>query len=369
MTRLGARRAHRHPGGGLRGDPRVLHSTSGTCRSSRRPPTPTALSDRLRSPRTTRTRSGSPSTTLRHPARRRSRIVVRLHPAVPLAVDDTDHNAILRTRFIATARRVEDAPTALQHRDRSLEGGRQRHTGRHHRRQRLDRTDELSGSPPTAEECRYDVTLRVPRRLAARHGDHDHNVFEERRSTGHDRFHRRCGDEDDHPAAEGHRRLRRRQRPLRVGQDMRRRAQRASSIDAVAHGRHRLEPISSITFVELREGRFNVTAALADDPSAPDAFDGIGARVLDHEGETCEATVTLLDLPDICVVEETSQTVDLPRNARADDLRVRDHLRRRRWPRGPATTARPANPATARTRMTKEAPAELRRRTRPATDG
>ena len=36
-------------------------------------------------------------------------------------------------------------------------------------------------------------------------------------------------------------------------------------------------------------------------------------RVLDHEGETCEAIITVSDLPDICVVDGASQTVDLTR--------------------------------------------------------
>ena len=58
----------------------------------------------------------------------RSRITVRLHPAVPLSVDGTDHNAILRTRFIATARRIEDAPRRCFPRT-GIEAGRQRHTG------------------------------------------------------------------------------------------------------------------------------------------------------------------------------------------------------------------------------------------------
>ena len=244
----------------------------------------------------------------------RSRIVVRLHPAVPLTVDDTDHNAILRSRFIATARRIENAP------------------GRCSTRTGVSKVDDndtpddttddsvsielrVVGTTADGAQCRYDVTLRVPRRLAARHGDQEHNVFEDvdplatidftvgvvtrtiillQKVTGdsgganvHYELERTCG-EPEEPGVPPP------MMPSPVGG---------------------IEPVSSITFVELREGRFNITAALADDPSAPDAFDGMGARVLGRVGENCEATVTMFDLPDTCVVEETSQTVDLTRAA------------------------------------------------------
>ena len=71
--------------------------------------------------------------------------------------------------------------------------------------------------------------------------------------------------------------------------------------------------IESLTRVELREGRYNITAVLAEDPSADDAFDGVTLRVLDNQGETCDATVTVLDLPEHCVTEEPSFTFDLTR--------------------------------------------------------
>lgn len=243
----------------------------------------------------------------------RSRIVVRLNPAVPVTVDDTDHNAILRTRFIATARRVEDAPRRCSTRIGVS---------------KVDDNDtpddtaddsvsiELRVVRTTAdgEECRYDVTLRVPRRLAATHGDHEHNVFEDvdplatidfsvgvatkmiyllqdvvgdaGGANARYELDRTCGEpgESDLP---------RPMLPLPAGGG--------------------IESGSSTTFVELREGRYNITAALADDPSAEDAFDGIEVRVLDNEGETCEAVIAVFDLPDVCVVEETSQTVNLTR--------------------------------------------------------
>lgn len=243
----------------------------------------------------------------------RSRIVVRLHSAVPLTVDDTDHNAILRTRFIATARRIEDAPRRCSTRT-GVSKVDDNDTPE-------DTTDdsvsiELRVVRTTAdgEACRYDVTLRVPRRLVATHGDHDHNIFEDvdplatidfsvgvatktiyllQNVTGDSgganvryELDRACGelDESDLPAP---------MLPLPAGGG--------------------IEVGSSTTVVELREGRFNVTAALADDPSAPDAFDGVGVRVLDQQGETCEAIVSVYDLPDRCVAKESSLTVNLPR--------------------------------------------------------
>ena len=247
----------------------------------------------------------------------RSGIVVRLHPAVPVTVDEADHNAILRSRFIATARRVADAPRRCSTRTGVSEVDDNDTPD--------DTTDdtvsiELKVVESTADgqECRYDVTLRVPRYLAATHGEHDHNVFEEvdplamidftvgvatktilllqnvvgdsGGATARYELDRTCGvpDESDVPEP---------LLPVPASEGI-------QPIETV---------IEAVTFVDLREGRFNITAALADDPSADDAFDGISVRVLDHEGETCEAVITLSDLPDICVVEETSQTVDLAR--------------------------------------------------------
>ena len=243
----------------------------------------------------------------------RSRIVVRLHPAVPVTVDDTDHNAILRTRFIATARRVEDAPRRCSTRS-GVSMVDDNDTAD-------DTTDdsvsiELRVVKTTAagEACLYDVTLRVPLRLVAIRGDQDHDIFENvdplatidftvgvatktifllqtvvgdsGGATARYELERTCGEPDESDLPE----------PL---------------LPLPAGGG--IQPIEVVMFVELREGRFNITAALADDPEAEDAFDGINVRGLDHEGETCEAIITVLDLPDICGVEETSQTVDLTR--------------------------------------------------------
>lgn len=245
----------------------------------------------------------------------RSRITVRLHPTVPLSVDDTDHNAILRTRFIATARRIADAPRRCSSRtgisklhDNDTPG---------------DTTDdsvsiELRVVATTAdgEDCHYDVTLRVPRQLAATQGEHEHNVFQnvDPRATidfrvgvatktivllqtvkgdsggagVHYELDKTCGDPPETELPEA-------LLPLPTGGG--------------------IEPIETETTVELREGRFNISAVLAEDPSAEDAFDGYSLPILDNQGVTCEVTVTVSDLPELCVAEESSLTINLAKAA------------------------------------------------------
>ena len=245
----------------------------------------------------------------------RSRILVRLHPAVPLSIDDTDHNAILRTRFIATARRVEDAPRRCSTRtgiSKLDDNGTPDDT--------TDDTVSIElrvvATTADSEECRYDVTLRVPRQLVAVHGEHEHNVFENVDPRAAIDFRvgvatktifllqtvvgdsggagarydmsRTCGEPDDFELPEP-------LLPLPAGMG--------------------IAPIETVTTVELREGRFNITAVLADDPSAEGAFDGHSLRVLDNQGESCEATVSVSHLPEQCVTEESSLTVNLARAA------------------------------------------------------
>lgn len=243
----------------------------------------------------------------------RSRIVVQLLPAVPVTVDDTDHNAILRTRFIATARRVEDAP---------------RRCGTRTAVSKLDDNDtpddttddsvsielRVVGTTADGEECRYDVTLRVPRRLVATHGDHDHNIFEDvdplatlsftvgiasktilllqsvvgdaGGATARYELDRTCGKPEDSDIPG----------PLlpRAPETL-------------------IREIEPVILVELREGRFNITPALADDPAGRDAFDGVAVSVLDNEGETCNATVSVTHLPQRCVPDKAEITINLIR--------------------------------------------------------
>ncbi|MYI56796.1 MAG: hypothetical protein F4062_07205 [Acidimicrobiia bacterium] len=245
----------------------------------------------------------------------RSRILVRLHPAVPVGIDDTDHNAVLRTRFIATARRVEDAPRRCFPR-----------TGI----SKLDDNDtpddttddtvsiELRVFATTAdgEECRYDVTLRVPRQLAAVRGEHEHNVFEnvDPRAT------------IDFSVGVATKTIFLLQTVVGAAggagarYDMSRTCGRPDETDLPEPllplpGGRGITPIETVTTVELREGRFNITAVLAEDPSAEDAFDGYSLQVLDNQGVACEATVSVSHLPEHCEPDESSLTINLARAA------------------------------------------------------
>ena len=244
-----------------------------------------------------------------------SGITVRIHPITPVATDDSDHNAILKTQFTATARPVKNAPKRCSTRTAVSEVDDKKTPG--------DTTDdtvsiELKVVDTTAagRECRYDVSLGLPRQLTAAHGQDDPIVFKNvdplatldfsvgvARKTiyllqsvigdsgeayARYKMSKTCGDPDPLPEV---------------------------LLPHPATGGIRSTPTA--TLVELREGRFNITAALADDPSADDAFDGIASRVLDNEGDECEATVSVSHLPERCVAEEEKLTLDLtatPRN-------------------------------------------------------
>ena len=90
-----------------------------------------------------------------------------------------------------------------------------------------------------------------------------------------------------------------------------------------------IREIEPVILVELREGRFNITPALADDPAGGDAFDGVAVSVLDNEGETCNATVSG-NAPTAAVRPGQGRNHHQPhQGARTHGSRVRDHLRRR----------------------------------------
>ena len=238
-----------------------------------------------------------------------SRITVRIHPAVAVTVDSTDHNAILATSFRATARRVEGAPTRCSTKTEVSEVDDKETPG--------DTTDdtvsvELKVVDVTSagEACRYDVTLRLPSSLTAAHSGHVVNdvdplaaidvsvgvvaktlyvvqnvVGDSGDANVQYAMSTVCGDPSPLPDV------------LLPGSP-------SSGIQLVP----------SETVVELREGRFNITAAIADDPTAEDAFDGVALRVLDNKGEPCEATITVSHLPERCTAEETSLSADLTRS-------------------------------------------------------
>lgn len=239
----------------------------------------------------------------------RERIVVQLVPALPLAEDDVDHNAILRARFSATAQPVKRAPSECGTGTATSEVDDKDTTG--------DETDdtvsiELEVVATTADGrgCRYDVTLSVPGQLDTPDHDREQPVFEDvapgdtisvRLSAATKKIYllqsvvgdsggaaaryvleKTCADPDPLPEPLE-------PRPARGG----------------------IQTIDPVSFVELREGRFNITAALADDPSAPDAFDGVAVRVLDGKGVGCRGTVTVSELPEHCRAAATTLEVDL----------------------------------------------------------
>lgn len=249
----------------------------------------------------------------------RSRILVRLHPAAAPSIDDTDHNAILRTRFIATARRVEDAPRRCSTRtgiSKLDDNGTPEDT--------TDDTVSIElrvvATTADSEECRYDVTLRVPRQLEAIHGDHEQNVFEnvDPRATIDFRvgvatktiflLQTVVGDAGGAGARYDQSRTCGRPDELNLPEPL---------LPIPAGG---IASTETVTTVELREGRFNITAVLAEDPSAEDAFDGHSLRILDNQGQSCEATITVSHLPQHCEPEESSLTINLARAADPTNL-------------------------------------------------
>ena len=238
-----------------------------------------------------------------------SRITVRINPAVVVTVDSTDHNAILATSFSATARRVEDAPKGCSTKTAVSEVDDKETPG--------DTTDdtvsvelEVVDVTSAGEACRYDVTLRLPPSLTAAHRGHivkdldplvtidisvsvvaktlyvvQNVVGDSGDANAQYAMSTVCGDPSPLPDVLLH-------APLSGG----------------------IQVGPSETVVELREGRFNITAAIADDPTADDAFDGVALRVLDNKGEPCEATITVSQLPERCTAEGTSLSADLTRS-------------------------------------------------------
>lgn len=240
-----------------------------------------------------------------------ARIVIRLVPALPLAEDAVDHNAILRARFSATARATKDAPsecgtkTAESKIDDNDTAG--------------DQTDdtvsielEVIATTAARDECLYDVTLSVPSQLDV--PDHRlHNpVFK-----------------DVSPRATLSVRISVTTKKIYLLQNVVGNSGGAGAryvlettceepgalpLPPTLEPRRAsggIQPSEPDTMVELREGRFNITATLAKDPSAPDAFDGHLVRVLDRDGNPCVANVTLHDLPERCRAAMTEQSVSL----------------------------------------------------------
>ena len=241
-------------------------------------------------------------------------IVVRLVPALPVATDAVDHNAILRARFSATARAVERAPKGCGTHTADSEIEDNDTTG--------DDTDdtvsielEVVATTSAGEACRYDVAVSVPGQLDLPDYERRDVVFEDVPPGSEDEPTERrvrlsvattkiyliqnvVGDSGG--AAARYEMTRTCEKPdLTLPPALEPRP---------ARGMQRIDPVSTVA---LREGRYNITAALAEDPTDPDAFDGHLLRVLDANGEPCEATVTISDLPDRCRAAATSRSLTL----------------------------------------------------------
>jgi hypothetical protein len=65
----------------------------------------------------------------------------------------------------------------------------------------------------------------------------------------------------------------------------------------------------AVVNVELRTGRFNVTAAVAPDPAAANAADGVMKHALAEDGKACEASVSVSNVPDHCSAEGASASL------------------------------------------------------------
>ena len=250
--------------------------------------------------------------TLTDPARacaQTEKIVVRLEPALPVTRDAV-HNAILKARFSATARAVERAPKGCGTHTADSEIEDNDTTG--------DDTDdtvsielEVVATTSAGERCRYDVAVSVPSQLDLPDYERRDVVFEDvsppatrtvRLSVTTTKIYliqSVVGDSGGAAARyEMTRTCEKPGPPLPPALEPR-------------PARDGIQPIDPVSTVELREGRYNITAALAEDPSDPDAFDGHPVRVLDKNGEPCEATVTISDLPDRCRAAATSRSLTL----------------------------------------------------------
>ena len=76
----------------------------------------------------------------------------------------------------------------------------------------------------------------------------------------------------------------------------------------------------SFVAVELRQGRYNISPAISPDPGSPRAWAGVPVPALNEEGEACEASVAISDLPARCVAERAAIRAALPTAAAATIL-------------------------------------------------
>lgn len=239
-----------------------------------------------------------------------SQIVVRVNPSTPVIVDDTDQNAILAKSFSAV---VEPA----------------KNSSRECTTTSAESTVDRSGTPAdasddtvsialpvvdtttTGEQCLYDLMLRVPSRLIVAHDASEvrdvipsstidfsvgvdskrifllqHVIGDSGGGTARYRLSRTCRTTSSIPDAVPDPLLPR----------------------SASGGISRIPPVN---IVELREGRFNVTAALVADPTRENAFDGVEVPMMDNRGEDCSAIVSISHLPSWCKAKWTELGHDL----------------------------------------------------------
>ena len=229
---------------------------------------------------------------------RKSRIIVRVIPAV-----ETDRLTILPNTFSAIAKPARNVSKLCSTTQADSEVDGNRTPG--------DKTDdtvgielEVKATTAAGRVCRYDVTLEVPRGLVVVQGQ----------------------DPIEDVAANA-------TVDVRVGAVFKPvyLVQNVAGDSGGAYARYKLSRtcvesgpppellpqhggggVDSATLVELREGRFNITAAIAEDPYdyAADLRQGVQVRVLGSDGETCEATVSVSHLPAGCVTAETALSTD-----------------------------------------------------------
>ncbi len=244
---------------------------------------------------------------------RESRIVIRLNPAVAVGRDATDHNAIRRAAFSATAVPTAQSPNGCSATSSA--------TSKVNDRGTQTETDdtvtvELQVVHVTAagEPCRYDVTLDGPGQLVVTFEGRKLEVLEDIAGMATIDVSVRVVDRTIFLLQ------------TVVGDSGGTNVQYALSTECEAPSplpvvmppgpeNQGIWEVEEIPFVELREGRYNITAAIADDPGAEDAFDGVAARALGTGGEVCTATVSLTGLPPQCTAEATDISIDLATSA------------------------------------------------------
>ena len=80
--------------------------------------------------------------------------------------------------------------------------------------------------------------------------------------------------------------------------------------------------------VELRKGRYNMSAAFATGPAALDKSSGTEVLVVSNQTGTCEATLSVSHLPKWCTTEHTTTTASLLPTARRATLELEIRCRR-----------------------------------------